>query len=60
MKTYVFGYYGKCEENNGYRCIKDYIEADNLKIAWITAAERAVMRFGFGLDSIDLITIIEN
>lgn len=66
MKTYVFGYYGKCEENNGYKCVKDYIdvkdyiESDNLKIAWITAAERALMRFGNDLDSIDLVTIIEN
>ncbi len=59
MKTYVFGYYGMCKEINEYRCITDYIEADNLKIAWITAAERACMRFGSGLDSIDLVTIIE-
>ena len=59
MKTYVFGFYGKCEENNGYKCVKDYIDADNLKDAWITAAKRAVILFGSDLDSMDLITVIE-
>lgn len=60
MKTYVFGYYGKCEENNVYKCVKDYIDDDNLKNAWITAAKRAFILFDSDLDFIDLITIIEN
>lgn len=59
MKTYEFSYYGACEDTHAYVCVKDYIDADNLKIAWITAAERAVMQFGSRLDSIDLVTIIE-
>ena len=59
MKTYLFYYYAVCEHLKTYRSIKDYIQADNLKKAWIQAAERAVMQFGNSLDHIELVTIIE-
>lgn len=59
MKEYLFYYYAVYEGINTYRSIKDYIQADNLKIAWIEAAERAVMQFGNSLDHIELVTIIE-
>ena len=59
MKEYLFYYYAAYEGIDTYTSIKDYIQADNLKKAWMEAAERAVMQFGNSLDHIELVTIIE-
>lgn len=54
MKDYVFDLYVQMQNTS-----KIYVTANNLKDAWIRAAELGCKTFGIQLDKIELVTIIE-